>query len=621
MTEDGKEIEKNIETKLEDESSIASNFNKYFAEIGKNLASKIQYTGDKNIHSFLTKNITSKLTLKKTTEEEVLDIIKSLKTKKSSGVDNISSFLLKIISSHIAYPLHNIINKSIANGIFPEKLKWAIVSPIYKNQDLDVHQFNSYRPISLLPTISKVFEKIIYKQLYTYMNTNNLLNASQYGFRKAHSTELAALEMVDRIGKELDNNKTPISIFLDLSKAFDTLNHKILITKLHYYGMDELTLAWFKSYLSNRKQALRFNDTLSEWENISTGVPQGSVLGPLLFLIYINDINNVSTLFHEILFADDTSLLGTLSNFTVVKPTTQVEWDNLNDLVNCELEKIHNWLCMNKLSLNIKKTKYIVFHHQRKGDDTKLHLKLNNLPLSRVKTFNFLGLRINENLKWKDHISEVANKISKTIGVMNRIKNVVPTQILKCIYSSLILSRLHYCNLAWGYNPGRLIGLQKKAIRIIGKAKFNAHTEPIMKEHSLLDVHDIHTINKLKFFYKLENNLLPPYFWTYMFHANSKRTRSRDPYQQMIPKTALFSESIRFSLPTLLKNTPPAIKNKAQTHSLWGFTNYAKKQMISKYSIICTKKTCFICAEKLTLKSIPKNCTYLSFLCLRAYMT
>ena len=168
------------------------------------------------------------------------------------------------------------------------------------------------------------------------MNTNNLLNASQYGFRKAHSTELAALEMVDRIGKELDSNKTPISIFLDLSKAFDTLDHEILITKLHYYGMDELTLAWFKSYLSNRKQALRFNDTLSEWENISTGVPQGSVLGPLLFLIYINDVNNVSTLFHEILFADDTSLLGTLSNFTVVKSTTQVEWDDLNDLVNCE---------------------------------------------------------------------------------------------------------------------------------------------------------------------------------------------------------------------------------------------------------------------------------------------
>ena len=116
---------------------------------------------------------------------------------------------------------------------------------------------------------------------------------------------------------------------------------------------------------------------------------------------------------------------------------------------------------MNKLSLNIKKTKYIVFHHEKKGDDTKLHLKLNNLPLIRVKTFNFLGLRINENLKWKEHISTVANKISKTIGVMNCIKN-VPTQILKCIYSSLILSRLHYCNLALGYNPGRLIDLQKK---------------------------------------------------------------------------------------------------------------------------------------------------------------
>ena len=272
------------------------------------------------------------------------EIIKSLQAKKSCGHDKISTILLKKISPVIIESLLLIINKSITQGTFPEKLKWALVTPIFKGQNLDPHRFNSYRPISLLPVLSKVFEKVIYKQLYTYMTKNNLLTISQYGFRKDHSTEFAALELVDRVGKELDTKNTVLSVFLDLSKAFDTLDHKILTQKLKHYGADELAISWFTSYLSGRKQALNINGTVSDWKTITTGVPQGSVLGPLLFLIYINDIINASKTAQAILFADDTSLIFTSKNLLTHQPKTNEDWNLLANKIAQELEKISDWL-------------------------------------------------------------------------------------------------------------------------------------------------------------------------------------------------------------------------------------------------------------------------------------
>ena len=220
---------------------------------------------------------------------------------------------MKLVSPSLCPILTVIINQSLTTGIFPDKLKIAQVIPLYKKGN--AHIFDNYRPISLLPSISKIIEKIVFNQLYDYFVKKELIYSSQYGFRQLHSTELASLELVDRITKNLDNRQISISIFLDLSKAFDTLNHSILLDKLRYYGITGTANNWFHSYLINRQQFVLYENTKSNMMPISTGVPQGSILGPLLFLIYMNDINEATEKFSAILYADDTSLVEPICTF------------------------------------------------------------------------------------------------------------------------------------------------------------------------------------------------------------------------------------------------------------------------------------------------------------------
>ena len=200
------------------------------------------------------------------------------------------------------------INQSINTGIFPDSLNIAKILPIYKGNNLDFNSLNNYRPISILPAISKLFERVIYNQLYQYFIKNNLLYESQYGFRTKHSTELAALELIDRVNNLLNTGNTPLAVFLDLSKAFDTIDHNILIEKLHSYGASGKELKWFISYLQNRKQFVSLENVSSSYYQITTGVPQGSILGPLLFLIYVNDLSNCCNL-QYLMYADDTCVL------------------------------------------------------------------------------------------------------------------------------------------------------------------------------------------------------------------------------------------------------------------------------------------------------------------------
>ena len=235
-------------------------------------------------------------------------LIDNINSKNSSGVDELSTILIKLVKSDLLKPLTTIINQSLHTGIFPDKFKIAKVIPLFKKGDPTL--IENYRPISLLPAISKIFERVIFNQMNDYFTLNNLFYDKQYGFRKYHSTELAALNIVNTIVNHMDNGNTPFAVYLDLSKAFDTLNHSILLDKLKFYGFRGMSINLIKHYSSNRKQCVEIDRFRSSYINISTGVPQGSILGPLLFIIYMNDLPNASRLFKCIIYADDTALIA-----------------------------------------------------------------------------------------------------------------------------------------------------------------------------------------------------------------------------------------------------------------------------------------------------------------------
>ena len=415
---------------------IVKHFNDYFVNIGPLLAKDIPNV-TKHFTDYLGTSPAKSLAMFLTNSNEVIDHTHQLKNKSSFGTDGIPMDIIKNCIHLIAEPLASLINCSFRTGRFPDQLKIAKVCPIFKSGSKT--DFGNYRPISILSSFFKIFEKIASNRLQTFLYANDTLTTSQYGFRPKHSTYMALLDMYDNISNSLDRGLYSLGIFIDLSKAFDTINHGILIKKLECYGVRGLALEWFTDYLSNRKQCVFYNSIMSDFKDVSCGVPQGSILGPLLFIIYINDIQKCSNLFKFILFADDTNLFA--SN------------NNLNDLmssVNDELVNLNQWFMANKLSLNVKKTNYILFGRKGKNVQEIFCLSINGINIDRVEFTKFLGVYIDENLNWKKHASEMSSKISRSIGIMSKVKYILSRKLLKTLYFSLIHSYLNYCIIIWG---------------------------------------------------------------------------------------------------------------------------------------------------------------------------
>ena len=582
---------------INDSLSIANCFNTFFSNVGLKLAENIAYNGTKSVSSYLKRHVTSCFYFECVTPVTVNKYITEIAAKNTCGPDNISSILLKRLATHIVSPLTVMINQSLCTGIFPDKLKVAKVIPLYKKGDN--HLLDNYRPISLLSTVSKIFEKTVFNQVYNYFRDHKLFYESQYGFRKGHSTELAAIELIDRLSNYLDAGKVPISVFLDLSKAFDTLNHTILIEKLRYYGLNDTSLNWFYSYLQGRLQFTEYNGVCSDVVNLSTGVPQGSILGPLLFIIYMNDIHAATSNFRAILYADDTNLVSPLCSFS---SSNSLNSNNLSEVttgINKELSFVQEWLLINKLSVNINKTKFMMFHHpQRKIEHLVPALELNSEPLERVSEFNFLGLTLDEHISWKPHVQKIANKISRTIGILRRLKNILPTPVLLTLYNTLILPHFHYGLLNWGFSMGRLQLLQKRSVRVISSSKYNAHTDPLFKKLRLIKLADLFTLNVLKMYYKFKHACLPSHVEN-MFEEFSRNheheTRQSLILEEPMVNTASGENCLRYILPRIINKTNPTIIKIIDSHSFEGFVRYLKNYMIIHYVDYCVIPNCYIC--------------------------
>ena len=357
--------------------------------------------------------------------KELNKALTELKRIKSCGYDDITSNVVIHVVECIRKPLFHLISSSFEHSTFPDKLKVAKVYPVYKNGDSN--NMSNYRPISLLPVFSKIYEKVIYNQIYNYLNINKLLYKNQFGFQKSCSTEHAIIELTNKIFKSFDKGEQVLGVFIDLSKAFDTVDYGILLSKLNHYGIKGLIYKWTKNYLSNRKQFVIKKE--SSVLDIKCGVPQGSILGPLLFLIYINDIHRASKL-RSILYADDTTLFFNHNNIKSMFGT-----------MNTELENFNLWFRANKLSLNCEKTNYILFHKtgQLISQPLKIpDLLINNKTIKREKYAKFLGVQIDENLSWRNHIGLIESKISSAIGILYKSRSFLDLQSRKKLYFSLV---------------------------------------------------------------------------------------------------------------------------------------------------------------------------------------
>lgn len=425
------------------------------------------------------------------TSDEVKSIVVSLKNKKSSGIDNISTKILKSAISSISEHLAHLINLSVTSGKFPCSLKAAMVIPIYKKNDPE--DISNYRPISILSVFSKVTEKIVYNRIYEFLSKFKILSECQHGFRTGKSTQSAAVSLTEFIYSNLDAGKKVAGLFFDLSRAFDSINFKFINSKLYNLGFRGIFLDWIDDYLSNRKILVRIGNCFSGEKNLNFGIPQGSVLGPLLFLLFINDMPQHIDAKHIVLFADDTSIAVTANTYEELVLS-------INRIMKC----FNNWCTQNGLISNMSKTECI--HFTLHSNANTIRIDVNETTLVSTVCSKFLGIYVDQHLRWTDHVDKLSTKLNKTKYAISRLKSEIPLDSLLTVYYSLVYSHLSYNVILWGYsvNSSRIFIAQKRIVRTMFNLPPRESCRPYFIFHKILTFPCIYILRCLLF---IKNNI------------------------------------------------------------------------------------------------------------------
>ena len=543
-----------------EEGQMANIFSNYFSSIASDLDVQLPIIDFDPL--FYVNPINSNMFLTPVNPQECAVVIARLKNSNHS-INPCPVRIFKKFKEFFSYILSDMINLAFQSGTFPCSLKSAIVTPVFKNGVKS--DPSNYRPISVTSFISKIFEKLILNRLINFLNSNSVLSPRQFGFTKNRSTKDALTTLTENLYDSLNSNEVTISIFIDYKKAFDTINHSILLRKLQLYGIRGLPLQLLKTYLSDRQQTVKLGDSYSSSKIVNIGVPQGTILGPILFLIYINDLPNISELCNSIMFADDTTLTFRHSNYSQLVTTC-----------NVELVKFHTWSVANRLSINYSKTCCMLFTNRRINDPPSIYM--NNFSLDFESSVKFLGVILDSKLKFDQHIRSVCNKVSRSIGILYKLKGFVPHSCLKTIYYSFVHPYLLYGLIIWGgtyaihLNP--IVVLQKRCIRLVCDAPYLAHSNPLFASTKILKLSDMYKFEVANYIFNIKSD-------PNLNRSHNYETRNRNLLLPTFQRLSLTQHSIYFIGIQFWNNLPPNIKS-AERRSL--FRKQLKNYLLSSYT-------------------------------------